>query len=146
MFLFKKIVGPFLQPIPFCLSLLLLGLIFLWFTRRQKTGKVLVCAGTLVLAIFSYGGVSDLFIRPLEQQYPPITDFQAIKDVKWIVVLGGGSTVDPALPLSSYLSTDFTSNLFSVIPAYRFHVKPKIGKALACQLPNETARKQSAFS
>jgi len=63
-----------------------------------------VCAGTLVLAFFSYGGVSDLFIRPLEQKYPPITDFQAIKGVKWIVVLGGGSTVDPALPLSTYLS------------------------------------------
>ena len=56
-----------------------------------------------MLALFSYGEVSDLFIRPLEQQYPPLSDFQAVKDVKWIVVLGGGSAVDPALPLSSYL-------------------------------------------
>ncbi len=63
-----------------------------------------MCAGTLVLAIFSYDAVSDLFIRPLEQKYPPITDFQAVKGVKWIVVLAGGSTVDPALPLSTYLS------------------------------------------
>ncbi len=104
MFFFKKIVGSFLQPIPFCLSLLVLGLAFIIFTRKKKIGKVLVCAGTLVLAFFSYGGVSDLFIRPLEQKYPPVTNFQSLKDVKWVVVLSGGSTVDPALPLSTYLS------------------------------------------
>ena len=89
-FLLKKIVGSFFQPIPLCLFLLLLGLAFMIFTRKKKTGKVLVCAGTLVLAIFSYGGVSDLFIRPLERQYPPISDFQSLKGVKWVVVLGGG--------------------------------------------------------
>ncbi|HEA69407.1 MAG TPA: hypothetical protein ENI07_21735 [Desulfobacterales bacterium] len=103
-FLLKKIVGSFFQPITFCLSLLVLGLIFLIFTRKKKTGKVLVCAGTLVLAIFSYGAVSDMLARPLEHKYPPIKSLENIQDVKWIVVLAGGSTVDRTLPLSTYLS------------------------------------------
>lgn len=119
-FLLKKIVGSFFQPIPFCLSLMVLGLVFLIFTRKKKTGKVFVCAGTLVLAFFSYGGVSDLFIRPLEQKYPPISEFQSLKDVKWIVVLGGWSTVDPALPLSTYLSE---ASLVRLSEAIRIHNK-----------------------
>ena len=84
-------MGPFFQPIPLCLSLLLLGLFFLIFTRKKKTGKVLVGIGTLILAIFSYGGGSDMLVEPLERKYPPISAFEELKDIKWIVVLGGGS-------------------------------------------------------
>ena len=104
MFLLKKIISPFFLPVPACLLTALIGLFFLWFTRRQKTGKILVTIATVVLASLSYSVVSDILVRPLEQKYPPITDFQALKGVKWIVVLGGGSTVDPRLPLSTYLS------------------------------------------
>lgn len=104
MFLLKKIISPFFIPVPACLVLALLGLIFLWFTRKQKTGKVFVTISTLFLGLLSYGAVSDMLARPLEQECPPLTDFQTLKDVKWIVVLGGGSTVDPGLPLSTYLS------------------------------------------
>lgn len=98
----------------------LIGLFFLWFTRRQKTGKVLVGIGALILAIFSYGGASDMLVEPLERKYPPITDFQAFKGVKWIVVLGGGSGVDPALPLSTYLSV---ASLVRLSEAIRIHNK-----------------------
>jgi len=104
MFLFKKIISPFFMSVPAVLLLALLGLIFLWFTRRQKTGKTLVTLSTVLLVFFSYGAVSNMLAKPLEQEYPPITDFQAYKGVKWVVVLGGGSGVDPRLPPSTYLS------------------------------------------
>ena len=42
MFLFKKIVAPFFFPLSICLEILFLGLFLLWFTRRQKTGKIIV--------------------------------------------------------------------------------------------------------
>ena len=103
-FLLKKIVAPFLLPVPVSVFLLLIGLVFLWLTRRQKTGKMLVTMAFIVLALFSSGGVSDVLIRPLEQKYSPVTNFEASKDIKWIVVLGGGSTATPGLPLSTYLS------------------------------------------
>jgi len=92
------------MPVPACLVLAVLGLIFLWFTRRQKTGKVLLTLSTVFLGLLSYGAVSDMLARPLEEKYPPLRSFESIQDVKWIVVLGGGSVVDPGLPLSTYLS------------------------------------------
>ena len=118
MFLLKKIVASFLLPVPISVFLVLVGLFFLWFTRRQKTGKVFVTIAFLVLTFFSNGGVSDLFMRPLEQKYPPVTDVKAIKDVKWIVVLGGGSIFDPKLPVSTYLSE---ASLTRVSEAIRIH-------------------------
>ena len=118
MFLLKKIVAPFLLPVPRSVFLALAGLFFLWFTRRQKTGKLFVTIAFLVLAFFSNGGVSDLFMRPLEQKYPPVTDVKAIKNVKWIVVLGGGSNFDPQLPVSTYLSE---ASLTRVSEAIRIH-------------------------
>jgi hypothetical protein len=45
MLLLKKIVAPLFSPLPFCIEILLLGLIVLWFTRKQKTGKVVVSLG-----------------------------------------------------------------------------------------------------
>jgi len=103
-FLLKKIVAPFLLPVPVAVLLLLIGLVFLWFTRRQKAGKVLVTMAFIVLVLFSSGGIPDVLVRPLEYKYPPVTNFEASKDIKWIVVLGGGSTAVPGLPLSTYLS------------------------------------------
>ena len=44
MFLFKKIIPLFFFPVPLCLELLLAGLALLWFTRRQRAGKILVSA------------------------------------------------------------------------------------------------------
>ena len=92
------------MPVPVVLLLALLGLVFLWFTRRQKTGKLLVTIAFTVLVLFSSGWVSDVFVRPLEYEYPPVTTFEAPKDIKWIVVLGGGSTAIPGLPVSTYLA------------------------------------------
>ena len=65
---------------------------------------MLVTISILLLGFFSYGAVSDMLARPLEQEYKPIADFGALKGVKWIVVLAGGSGVDHALPLSTYLT------------------------------------------
>ena len=103
-FLLKKIISQFFMPVPLCFFLALLGLFCLWFTRKQKTGKVLVTFSTLLLGFFSYGSVSDILVKPLEQEYKPIKQFEALKDIKWIVVLGGGSRVYPGLPPSTYLS------------------------------------------
>ena len=95
MFLFKKIVGPLFLPVTLVLGLLLLGLFFLFLTKRQKTGKVLVLIGTVSLGLMSYDGISGSILSPLEYKYPPILDAQNIQTVKWIVVLGGGHASDP---------------------------------------------------
>ena len=39
MFWLKKWLGGLLMPLPFTLMLIVLGLLLLWFTRRQRLGK-----------------------------------------------------------------------------------------------------------
>jgi uncharacterized SAM-binding protein YcdF (DUF218 family) len=105
MFLFKKIVAPFLLPVPFCVGLLLVGLLLLWFTRRQRAGKLFVTAGTLLLTLLGYGFASSGLLRPLERSYAPVVASEAaLKPVRWIVVLGGGSSSDESLPASERLT------------------------------------------
>jgi uncharacterized SAM-binding protein YcdF (DUF218 family) len=92
MYLFKKIVAPLLFPVPLCLEILIVGLILLWFTKKQKAGKIIVSIGVGLTIIFSYGTFQDILLRSLESKYPPLINFQEVDDVKWVVVLGGGHT------------------------------------------------------
>ncbi len=78
MFMFKKIVAPFFFPLSICLEILWFGLFLLWFTRKQKTGRVTVSIGVIFLTIFSYSVASDMLLRPLEYKYPPITDISLL--------------------------------------------------------------------
>lgn len=96
MFQLKKILGPLFFPLSLCLELLLLGLLLLWGTRRQKAGKVLVTLGTILLVLLSYPWVPEGLLRPLEQWYPPLTSVDRLTSpaagqgpVKFVVVLGG---------------------------------------------------------
>ncbi|MDZ7696518.1 MAG: hypothetical protein U5R49_06200 [Deltaproteobacteria bacterium] len=104
MFLIKKILAPLFMPLSAVLLLALVGLFCLWFTRKQRTGKVLVTVAVGLLGLLSYDQVSGLLAGPLEGKYPPIMSTESVQGVKWVVVLGGGSEVDPRLPPSTYLS------------------------------------------
>ena len=104
MFFLKKIVSPLLYPLPLCIEILLLGLIVLWFTRKQKTGKVVVSLGVALLAALSYDAVSNALLRPLEYKYDSPRNLDEISDVKWVVVLGGGHIFDPRVPITSQIS------------------------------------------
>jgi uncharacterized SAM-binding protein YcdF (DUF218 family) len=93
MFLFKRIGSSFPFPVSLCLEMLLVGLALLWFTRRQKAGKVLVSAGTVLLLAISYPFVPNLAVDTLEQGYPPVPDATASQTasngaqaIEWIVV------------------------------------------------------------
>jgi uncharacterized SAM-binding protein YcdF (DUF218 family) len=108
---FKKIVSAFLLPLPICLGLIAAGLALLWFTRRQRAGKVLSSVGFVALLLVSYGGVGDLLIGALEHAYRPLLvagadnprDAEA-RQARWIVILSGGHTFDPQLPATSELN------------------------------------------
>ena len=87
MFWLKKWLGELLMPLPFTLTLIILGLLLLWFTRRQRLGKAFCTLGTLLLIVFSLRPVSVELLRPLEQQNPPLP---ASQSVDFILVLGHG--------------------------------------------------------
>lgn len=67
----------------------------------------------------SYDGISGSILSPLEYKYPPILDAQNIRTVKWIVVLGGGHTSDPKLPVTSQIGKASLSRLVEGIRLHR---------------------------
>lgn len=99
MLLLKKLIAPLFFPLPFCLLLMGIGLALLWFSRRQKTGRIITTAGFLVLLVLSYGWLSNPLLRSLEHVYPPLGEAE-VAGAKWVVVLGGGTTSDPSLPIT----------------------------------------------
>lgn len=120
MFLFKKVVGPLFFPVTIILIILILGLFFLSLTRKQRAGKIFVLISVLLLGILSYGGVSDFLLKPLENKYPPLLSLENIHNIKWIVVLGGGHTSAPKLPVTSQLSE---ASLARLVEGIRLHHK-----------------------
>ena len=118
MFLFKKITAPFLMPLSICFEILLLGLFLLWFTRRQKTGKLVISTGVILLSMMSYTPISNMLLRSLESKYLPITDTSDFQGIKWVVVLGGGHCADSKLSITDQLST---ASLVRLIEGIRLH-------------------------
>ena len=120
MFFFKKLVGPFLMPVPFCLVLLLSGLALVWFTRRQRAGKWLVTLGALALLLLGYGVLSSRLLTSLERQHAPVVDVSAAAGrVRWVVVLGGGSSADAGLPAVMRLSEGTLARLIEGVRLQR---------------------------
>jgi len=127
MFLLKKIVGLCLSPVPLCLECLILGLVFLWATRRQRLGKVLVTLGTLLLVLLSLSVISSGLLSPLERRYPAILHPEQIvgkgqgpeSAPRWIVVLGGGQVWDPRLPPNVQINDATLSRVIEGVRLYR---------------------------
>ncbi len=105
MFLFKKVVGPFFDPLSVCIVLSAVGLIMLWFTKRQKPGKVLVSIGFMFLVFTSFNWFSERFILPLESMHPALLEMDKVSGTKWVVVLGHGVAADKKLPVNTHLSS-----------------------------------------
>lgn len=84
---FARIVLSLLLP-PASLFIAILVGALLMRTRHKKTGRVLVIAGIVVLYLLSTGPVSNLLIRPLENDYPPLKD--RTTDAAAVVVLTSG--------------------------------------------------------
>lgn len=129
MFLFKKVVGSLLLPLPLCLGLLFIGLVLLWFTRRQRSGRILVSAGAGLLLVLSYSAVADMALRPLELKYPPVADLSAasggaedarsLRAGSYIVVLGGSANRDATLPVTSQIGSESLCRLLEGVRLYR---------------------------
>ena len=134
MFILKKIISVFLSPLTLSLLLFFLGLYLLWFTTKQKAGKILVSVGVILLTLFSYSVIPDRLLRPLERQYNSFeirssAAVQKAEDgsiIKFVVVLGGGHTSDPELPLISQISRSSLVRLMEGIRIYKKYPGAKL--------------------
>jgi uncharacterized SAM-binding protein YcdF (DUF218 family) len=126
MFLMKKIVASFFYPVSLCLGILLLGLVCLWATRRQRLGKGLVTLGTVLLILLSLPSLARQTLTPLENHYPVLLHPETVSwgensatSPKWIVVLGGGHVSDPRLPATGQLSSAALSRVVEGVRLYK---------------------------
>ena len=134
MFILKKIISAFLSPLLISFLLSFLGLYLLWFTTKQKAGKILVLVGLVILTLFSYGIISNRLLRPLERRYEAfeIRSSSAVPEtedestIRFVVVLGGGHTSDSELPLISQIGKDSLVRLIEGIRIYRKYPGAKL--------------------
>ena len=100
LFTLKKVLGGMMLPLPLLLLLMAVGIALLWFSRFQRTGKLCVSLGWLLLLLLSLQPVADSLLKPIEDKYPTWRDE---KRVQYVVVLGGGYTWNPNWAPSSNL-------------------------------------------
>ena len=117
MYVLKKIFSRLLFPIPLCIEVLLVGLLLLWFTRKQKAGKIVVTLAGVLLFLFSSHFFSGMLLTPLESRYPPLVITSGarppvgLSEVKFIVVLGGGFSHEAGRPVAIQLNESSIARL-----------------------------------
>ena len=118
LFLLKKILIFLFYPLVIGLFLQALGLVLL-FCKKIRSGVVLTTAGFLVLMLFSYRPLMDPLVSSYESVFPVLSEVEKLKDVEWIVVLGGGVTPDERLTAANQLSWSSLSRLIEGIRILR---------------------------
>jgi uncharacterized SAM-binding protein YcdF (DUF218 family) len=122
LFWLKKAVSYWLMPLPFCVALMIAGLLLLRSTRRPKAGRRLLIAGVLLLFVLSNKQVGQALLRPLESQYAAQPEFPAgsplpgsLAACRAIVVLGGGHADQAGLSAIQQLSASALSRLTEAV-------------------------------
>lgn len=116
--LLKKFVSYFLLPYPFILVLLAIGLGLLWFTKRQRAGKILISVGFGLAVILSLPLTSGWLTRPL-QRFRPLDNLALAAGARWVVVLGSGYSTTATVPPNGRLDPPSLERLVEGIRLYR---------------------------
>jgi len=104
MFAIKKIVGIITDPGTIVLLLLGYGFLRLLFTRgARKRGLGWIGLGLLCFYLFSTPSLPNYLLKTLESRYEPVTAPQKYADVRYIVILSGGTRLNDAVPPTSQL-------------------------------------------
>ena len=121
MFFVKKWLGSLLAPLPLGLGVAVAGLFFLWFSRRQRSGRILVTLGVAGLLLCSIGPLVNLLHGNLETRYPPYNIKDVPEDFRpaYIVVLGAGARPDARLPSTAQIGSNSLARLIEGIRIFR---------------------------
>ncbi|MDI9569867.1 MAG: ElyC/SanA/YdcF family protein [Pseudomonadota bacterium] len=145
LFILKKIIGNFLMPLTVIIVIIVVGLPMLGRKkRRQTTGIFLIILATTLLAAFSYGFIVNALVTPLERRYPPLLNPEQhpqAGDIKYVVVLGGGSLPEGKIPLSNRLTPESLARLLEGLNVYRRLQGTKLilsGGTLSRDIPPES--------
>ena len=118
LFILKKWLGGLLMPLPLSLLVFFIGLMLLFFTKKQKAAKTFLICSFTVLFSLSLMPVSDQLARPIERKHPPIMQRHAAQQLDYILVLGSGGVADPSLPVTGQLSATALSRFIEALRLY----------------------------
>lgn len=121
-FVIKKMITFFVEPLGLVLSMLVIGIFFLYLDKK-KYSKVFLSMGLVLLFLFSFPPFSNFLVENLENQYPK---YEYKADVKYIHVLGGGHNTDSTQPISSHLSDASTKRVLEGIIIHKQTPNSKI--------------------
>lgn len=119
MFLLKKILSPFLMPLPLAFVLLAAGLALRRNKRRRRFGNGLAVAGIGLMLAASYGFTGRPLLERLEYRYDSKPELKGLAGVKWVVVLGGGVWDDGRLSSTARLTESSVCRLAEGIRLWR---------------------------
>lgn len=120
MFILKKIFSRFFFPLSIIIELLVIGLL------RPKKGRGFLITGVVLLYLFSFSPFAQLLLWPLERPYPAVSESAIQKEIKWVVVLGGGSRTDPSLTPVDRLGDESLKRLLEGIRLCRHLPKARL--------------------
>lgn len=130
MYGFIKGLIAYLLPVPLCVGVLLTGLIFLWGTKKQKTGKVITTLGLAILLLFSLPFSPNMCLRYLEHKHVSYIARAGkennLSDIEYVVVLAGGHILDPKIPVTSQFCYEGLVRLIEGIRLYKKCPKAKL--------------------
>ena len=125
-FWLKKFLGFWLMPLPFCLALLLIGLLLWRSKRRARLGRSLAIAATGLLMLFSNKIVSGRLVHPLEARYAAIPELRADAPVppslaacRFVLVLGAGHGRSEGLSATNQLSSSALARVTEAVRLLR---------------------------
>ncbi len=121
MFWIIKHVSLLFYPLTLSVLLLLIALVLLGFTPRQRAGKVLVGVALLILIGFGNIDVGRRLLRPLETAYPALLEAptETLGASPWIVILGTGHNADPKIPVTSQIGSGFLTRMLEGLRLHR---------------------------
>ncbi|MFA0086321.1 envelope biogenesis factor ElyC [Vibrio sp. 10N.261.51.F12] len=124
MFELKKIVSSLLMPLPAMLILGFLGLALIMFTARRRIGCMIILVSLCGIFLIAFQPLSSRLLMPLERQYKPFLPIN--ETIDYVMVLGGGHTVDDDLPPTSQLSRTSLMRLSEGIRIMRMYPGAKM--------------------
>ncbi|PKH07491.1 envelope biogenesis factor ElyC [Moritella sp. Urea-trap-13] len=122
MFALKKIIGTWLMPLPFLLTLFILAALLYKLTRYKRSAQTLFCSSFITLLLLSLDPVATRLAATLESQYPSY-QHQA---VDYIHVLGNAHTTVDRLPITSQLSPAALARTTEGVRIYKLNPTAKL--------------------
>lgn len=104
LFTLKKVLGGMMLPLPLLLLLIAFGIALLWFSRFQRTGKLCVSLGWLLLLLLSLQPVADSLLKPIEDKYPTWRGENACSTWSCLAEATPGTRTGRPVPISSIIA------------------------------------------